>query len=76
MNRFRTPIPMPIPEVTPAPVWEEAPPPSVEPETDFAFWNIDVDWLAVGLGLVALIAVGGLIPFWMWIYFSYNSPIK
>lgn len=71
-----TPISTPVPEITPVPIWEEAASPSVEPETDFAFWNIDVDWLAVGLGLVALIAVGGLIPFWMWIYFSYNSPIK
>jgi len=30
----------------------------------------------VGLGLLALIAVGGLIPFWMWVYFVYNPPIK
>lgn len=32
----------------------------------------DIDWLSIGLGLLALIAVGGLIPFWMWIYFMYN----
>jgi hypothetical protein len=30
----------------------------------------------VGLGLLALIAVGGLIPFWMWVYFVYNPPMK
>ena len=37
---------------------------------------LNIDWLSVGLGLLALIAVGGLVPFWMWIYFVYNPPIK
>jgi serine/threonine-protein kinase len=37
---------------------------------------IDVDWVSVGLGLLAVLAVGGLIPFWMWIYLVYNPPIK
>jgi eukaryotic-like serine/threonine-protein kinase len=37
---------------------------------------LDVDWLSVMLGLLALIAVGGLIPFWMWVYFAYNPPIR
>jgi serine/threonine protein kinase len=35
-----------------------------------------IDWASVGLGLVALVAVLGLIPFWMWIYFVYNPPIR
>jgi len=35
-----------------------------------------IDWVSVGLGLVALVAVLGLIPFWMWIYFVYNPPIR
>jgi serine/threonine-protein kinase len=42
-----------------------APPPSSE-----------IDWTSVGLGLIALVAVLGLIPFWMWIYFVYNPPIR
>jgi serine/threonine protein kinase len=37
---------------------------------------LNVDWASVGLGLLALIAAGGLVPFWMWIYFVYNPPIK
>ncbi len=37
---------------------------------------LDIDWVSVALGLLALIAVGGLIPFWMWVYFVYNPPIK
>jgi hypothetical protein len=32
----------------------------------------DVDWASVGLGLAAVIAVFGLIPFWIYIYFLYN----
>jgi serine/threonine-protein kinase len=34
--------------------------------------SLDIDWLTIGLGLLAVIAVGGLIPFWMWVYFAYN----
>ena len=29
-------------------------------------------WLTVVLGLLALIAVGGLIPFWLWVYYQLN----
>jgi serine/threonine-protein kinase len=29
-------------------------------------------WLTVLLGLLALIALGGLIPFWLWVYFQIN----
>jgi serine/threonine-protein kinase len=32
----------------------------------------NIDWASVALGLLALIAVGGLIPFWIYIYFLYN----
>jgi serine/threonine-protein kinase len=38
------------------------------PEVSFS----EVDWAAVGLGLIALLAVGGLVPFWIYIYFLYN----
>jgi eukaryotic-like serine/threonine-protein kinase len=34
--------------------------------------DLDIDWISVGLGLLALLAVGGLIPFWTWVYFLYN----
>ncbi|MEX1248543.1 MAG: serine/threonine-protein kinase [Anaerolineales bacterium] len=30
------------------------------------------DWAAVGLGLLAALLVGGLLPFWMWVYLVYN----
>jgi eukaryotic-like serine/threonine-protein kinase len=38
--------------------------------------NLDIDWINVGLGLMALLLVGGLIPFWVWVYFVYNPPLK
>ena len=35
-----------------------------------------IDWVTVALGLLALIAVGGLVPFWLWIYIKYNPPVR
>ena len=35
-----------------------------------------IDWLAVGLGLIALVATSGLVPFWIWVYFSFNPPVR
>jgi serine/threonine-protein kinase len=32
----------------------------------------DIDWTSVALGFLALLAVGGLIPFWIYIIFQYN----
>lgn len=34
--------------------------------------EVEIDWASVALGLIALIALGGLIPFWIYIYFLYN----
>ncbi len=36
----------------------------------------EIDWVSVGLGLVTLVAVLGLVPFWIWVYFVYNPPIR
>src|SRR5215510_9403042 len=58
------------PEPAPQP-----PLPTPTPETTLPipeFSMPDIDWTSVGLGLMALIAVGGLIPFWIYIYFLYN----
>jgi serine/threonine protein kinase len=35
---------------------------------------LDIDWGTWILGLLALLAVGGLIPIWLWVYFTYNPP--
>jgi hypothetical protein len=35
-----------------------------------------IDWKAVGLGFLDLIAVGSLIPLWVFVFFLYNPPGK
>lgn len=54
-------------KIADAPVIALAPSPSSEP---------GIDWISVGLGLLALLAVGGLIPLWLWVYFLYNPPLR
>lgn len=75
-----------IAESAPIPVTERSDPlpdfaldpiPSTSPVAAVADEEpVNVDWVSVGLGLLALLAVGALIPFWMWIYFVYNPPIR
>jgi eukaryotic-like serine/threonine-protein kinase len=38
--------------------------------------GLGIDWISVGLGLLALMAGLGLIPYWVWIYFLYNPPVR
>ena len=35
-----------------------------------------IDWMTVGLALLTVVAVGGLIPFWLYVYFTLNPPIR
>lgn len=58
-TRYVPPGPAPSPTGT----WHE--PPESVPASG------EIDWISVGLGLLAVLAVGGLIPFWMMIYFAY-----
>jgi len=67
-----TPISTPRPEPIPKYLWEEPPQPAPAADTE----PLDIDWLSVGLGLAAVALVIGLVPFWMWVYFTYNPPIK
>jgi serine/threonine-protein kinase len=74
-----SPRAVPAPEVSSAEsgppdlVWEEP----LEPQLAAAAEGpVDIDWASVGLGLLALITVGGLIPFWFSIYMVYNPPLK
>ncbi len=64
------------PRQEPAPMYytqpEAAPLDSPEPDTALE----EIDWLTVGLSLFMLLAVGGLIPFWMMVYFAYNPLIR
>jgi serine/threonine-protein kinase len=62
------------PRIEPAQAYSYAQPdvtPQVAPESESAFEEID--WATVGLALLALMAVGGLIPFWMMVYFAYTK---
>jgi serine/threonine-protein kinase len=81
LNRFgiqTQPEPAPELSLTPeaSPTYEPEPEPFYEPEPESDSPAMDIDWVSVGLGLLALIAVGGLIPFWMWVYFTYNPPVR
>ncbi len=53
---------------------QDAPEPATSTETDATLEEID--WVSVGLGLLAVLAVGGLIPFWLIIYLTYNPPVR
>ncbi len=71
VTTYRQPEP-PVTKAT-VPVYQEPRSQPVEPvysapEVSFS----EVDWAAVGLGLLALMTVGGLVPFWIYIYFLYN----
>ena len=64
---------------------EESPPPFQPPairRSEFEYRRspevrtnpLDIDWITWVLGLIALIAVGGLIPFCLWVYYVLNPP--
>lgn len=54
------------------PALEQKPYPSKsETTTEVAFTFNQVDWIAVVLGLLAFLAVGGLIPLWLWVCLHY-----
>jgi eukaryotic-like serine/threonine-protein kinase len=44
----------------------------VEPATVEEDHFLDIDWITLGLGLLATLAVGGLIPYWLYIWFAIN----
>ena len=67
-----TPEASPTYQPQPEPVSKPVP----KPESDIDAPSGDIDWPSVLLGLLALIAVGGLIPFWMWVYFTYNPLLR
>ena len=64
----------PRPELVQPRYIQPEPTPQDSPELASAFEEID--WITVGLALLAVVAVGGLIPFWLWIYLAYNPPVR
>ncbi len=63
------------PEAAVAPTAEVRPSQPARPLFDFSAAQ-QIDWISVLLGLVALVAALGLIPFWIWVYFVYNPPVR
>ncbi|RPI93919.1 MAG: serine/threonine protein kinase [Chloroflexi bacterium] len=64
------------PEPQTEPVTPPAPTVVSYPETTLPLPDLsmpDIDWTSVALGLMALVAWGGLIMFWIVIYFRYNA---
>lgn len=57
-----------------APQTLPASPVTIQPVDEPDDHALDIDWVTILLGLVAALAVGGLIPFWLYIYLSLNPP--
>ncbi len=66
-------VPNPIPR--PEPIARSLPEPESAVEEAVTAFE-EIDWGIVGLSLLALLAVGGLIPFWLMVYFAYNPPVR
>ncbi|UCF62397.1 MAG: serine/threonine protein kinase [Anaerolineaceae bacterium] len=48
-----------------------------EAQPKVSFFTDQIDWIAVFLGLIAFLALGGLIPLWLWVCLLYPScPIQ
>jgi eukaryotic-like serine/threonine-protein kinase len=59
------------------PVLAEAKPlPSPQETTATGENPLDIDWITLILGLLTFLAVGGLVPFCLWVYLVYNPLIK
>ncbi len=60
--------------ITPPPHFESRPiPTSTLPARNIEASNpLQVDWITVLLGLLTVLAVGGLIPLWIWVYFLFQ----
>jgi eukaryotic-like serine/threonine-protein kinase len=70
------PVPFPSPEKSESPTTPNLPSRPVVLEFERPEKNpLDIDWITIALGLLALIAVGGLVPFFLWVYFAFNPPI-
>lgn len=59
------------PEQTPEP------PPPTHPAVSYPKENpLNIDWITLILGFFTFLAVGGLIPFCLWVYLVYNPPVR
>ena len=63
------------PPASAPPISTARPAASVSPASIVEEEFLDFDWISVGLGLLALLTVGGLIPFWLFIYYRWVAPL-
>lgn len=69
VQAYREPVSGPLPPVKTGPSQPVITIPEITmPEIELP----EIDWISIGLGLMTLIAVLGLIPFWIYIYILYN----
>jgi serine/threonine-protein kinase len=55
------------------PIQQPASKPRVRTIKDDEIPSGNIDWIAIGLGFLALVAVGGLIPYWTYVIMFINS---
>jgi serine/threonine protein kinase len=69
------PLPLPIaqPEKKPAPPRSSFPIPEPRLHQQPSDRYLEIDWITTGLGLLAALSIGGLIPFWLYVWFSFQS---
>lgn len=73
MPQVTQPPPSPMPSPKPQPTS----PPVPQRQAPAAKDNpLNLDWITIGLALLALLAVGGLVPFYLWVYFVLNPPLR
>lgn len=72
VTTYKEPVSQPPP--SPAPTNSQRPQPAITlPEIEIPeVYLPEIDWMTIVLSLFALIAVLGLIPFWIWIFILYN----
>ena len=80
--RIRRPAsPTPVPPQPSAPTvvrqakFSQPLPTFPEPEMEEDEEQAEIDWISIGLSLVALAAVGGLVPLWLAIFFRWNNVL-
>jgi len=49
---------------------KQRPHPKVRTSQEAVLDPLDIDWGSILLGLLALLLVGGLVPFWLWVYYA------
>lgn len=73
-----SPPPLPPTQATPPIRLKPVPPPPVKPPVLLTIPPEDdineIDWISVGLGLLALMAVGGALVMWFFIYLRWTTP--